>query len=90
MQRHHKNNIFCQKAIKELRDLLTGEKNATQFVIYTNICSLYLYSNNDKQYVTYKRKLEKLYECEDISNVADESIDDFYRYFFLGLSSTEK
>ena len=73
---------FAKKAIKELRDLLTGEKNATQFVIYTNICSLYLYSNNDKQYVTYKRKLEKLYECEDISNVADESIDDFYRYYF--------
>ena len=73
---------FAQKAIKELRALLTGEKNATQFVIYTNICSLYLYSNNDKQYVTYKRKLEKLYECKDISNVADESIDDFYRYYF--------
>lgn len=73
---------FAKKAIKELRALLTGEKNATQFVIYTNICSLYLYSNNDKQYVTYKRKLEKLYECKDISNVADESIDDFYRYYF--------
>lgn len=74
---------FAKKAIKKLKDLLTGEKNASQFVIYTNICSLYLYSNNDKQYVTYKRKLEKLYDCKDIANIKDESIDDFYRYYFF-------
>lgn len=73
---------FAKKAIKELKTLLTGEKNATQFVIYTNICSLYLYSNNDKQYVTYKRKLEKLYGCKDISDITNENIEDFYRYYF--------
>lgn len=73
---------FAKNAIKKLKLLLTGEKSATQFVIYTNICSLYLYSNNDKQYAAYKRKLEKLYECKDISDTRDESIDDFYRYYF--------
>lgn len=73
---------FAKTAIKKLKSLLTGEKNATQFVIYTNICSLYLYSNNDNQYVIYKGKLEKLYGCKDIADIDDESIDDFYRYYF--------
>lgn len=69
-------------AVRELKKLITKEKNATQFVIYTNICSLYLYAGNDKQYTTYKHRLEKLYGCNDISDIMDEDIDDFYRYYF--------
>lgn len=30
----------------------------------------------------YKTALEKKYGCLDISNVNDQSIDDFYRYYF--------
>ena len=69
-------------AIRELKKLINKEKNATQFVIYTNICSLYLYAGNDKQYIAYKSRLEKLYGCNDISDITDEDIDDFYRYYF--------
>jgi len=74
--------IFAKTAIRELKKLITKEKNATQFVIYTNICSLYLYIGNDKQYIIFKNKLEKLYGCDDISDITDQNIDDFYRYYF--------
>ncbi len=72
----------ARKAVKQLKKLLNDSKNASQFVIYTNICSLCLYSNNEKQYLIYKKKLEKLYGCKDISDVSNEKIDDFYRYYF--------
>lgn len=72
----------ARKSIKKLKLLLNGKKNASQFVIYTNICSLCLYCDKEKTYLSYKKKLEKLYGCEDISNVFNEDIDDFYRYYF--------
>lgn len=72
-----------KKTVKKLKELLNNSKNASQFVIYTNICSLSLYSNNEKQYLIYKKKLEKLYGCEDISDLSNEKIDDFYRYYFV-------
>lgn len=78
----HKAITFARTAIRELKKLITKEKNTTQFVVYTNICSLYLYTENDKQYTIYKKKLEKLYGCKDISDITDRNIDDFYRYYF--------
>lgn len=75
--------IACAKtALKKLKKLLTDEECATQFVIYTNICSLSLYIENDKQYIRYKNKLEKLYNCKNIADIQDEMVDDFYRYYF--------
>lgn len=73
---------IAETAVKRLKKNITGEKNATQFVIYTNICSLCLYSNNEEQYKFFKKKIEQLYGCKDIANIDDESIDDFYRYYF--------
>ena len=72
----------AKKTIINLKKLLTNEANATQFVIYTNICSLCLYINDKEQYCKYKTKLEKLYKCKNIADVTDENIDDFYRYYF--------
>lgn len=72
----------ARKAIKELKQLLMSRQCATEYVILTNICSLSLYCNNDKQYLSYKKKIEKLYGCKDISNIDDTNIDDFYRYYF--------
>ena len=72
----------ARKAIKDLKQLLMARQCATEYVILTNICSLCLYCNNDKQYLLHKKKLEKLYECKDISNIDDKNIDDFYRYYF--------
>lgn len=72
----------AKKAINNLKKLITNEKCENQFVIYTNICSLYLYTENDEKYKIYKKRLEKIYGCKDISDVLDQSVDDFYRYYF--------
>lgn len=72
----------ARKSLKELKLLLNGQKNASQYVIYTNICSLCLYCDRETTYLNYKKKLEKLYGCDDISNILNEDIDDFYRYYF--------
>lgn len=73
---------IARNAIKALKQLLMSRQCATEYVILTNICSLCLYCNNDKQYLSYKRKIEKLYDCKDISDIDDTNIDDFYRYYF--------
>jgi hypothetical protein len=72
----------AKKALNKLKKCIKKSNNTTQFVIITNICSLALYCNDDTLYLKYKHKLEKLYECPDISNIEDEKIDDFYRYYF--------
>lgn len=78
-----------KKAIRSAKEALKNLKkqghkcsNTSQHVIMTNICSLALYCYEDKLYLKYKGKLEKLFNCQDISNIEDESIDDFYRYYF--------
>ena len=70
------------KAIEALKQLLKSRPCETEYVILTNICSLSLYSNKDKEYLKYKKKIEDLYGCQDISNIDDTNIDDFYRYYF--------
>lgn len=74
--------IYSQKAAKKLRKYLHRRPCATEFVIITNICSLFLYSGNIYEYCSYKRYLERLMCCDDVSNINDEDIDDFYRYYF--------
>ncbi len=71
-----------KKTLSKLKKLINKEANATQFVIYTNICSLCLYIDDKKQYYKYKGIFEKIYNCRDLANIKDESIDDFYRYYF--------
>ena len=72
----------AKKTITQLKKLLDNSANATQFVIYTNICSLSLYIDDEQQYLKYKKKLEKLYKCDNVADIANENIDDFYRYYF--------
>ena len=74
--------IYSQKAAKKLRKYLHRRPCATEFVITTNICSLFLYSGNIYEYCSYKRYLERLMDCDDVSNISDEDVDDFYRYYF--------
>lgn len=71
-----------KKSLSKLKKLINKEANATQFVIYTNICSLCLYIDDRKQYYKYKSIFEKIYKCRDLADTTDESIDDFYRYYF--------
>ena len=72
----------ARKALSTLKKLINKKANATQYVIYTNICSLCLYIDDREQYNKYKNKFEKLHKCINIADINDESIDDFYRYYF--------
>lgn len=72
----------ARQAIKVLKELLTNHPSATEYVIITNICSLSLYCNNDRQYMSFKKRIEKMYVCHDISDINNYNIDDFYRYYF--------
>lgn len=72
----------AKKTLTQLKKLLDKSSNATQFVIYTNICSLSLYIDDEQQYLRYKNKFEKLYKCSDLADITNENVDDFYRYYF--------
>ncbi len=74
--------FYANKIAKKLRKQLLRTPCATEYVIVTNICSLYLYSGNLTEYCKYKKYIEKLMGCADVSNIVDENIDDFYRYYF--------
>lgn len=73
---------YAQKTCKKLRKFLCRVPCATEFVIVTNICSLYIYSGDIAEYSEYKKYLEHLMECENVANLKDDDIDDFYRYYF--------
>lgn len=72
----------AKQTITHLKKLLSKDRCATEYVILTNICSLCLYCGDDKGYIKHKSVLERLMSCPDVSNTADEEIDDFYRYYF--------
>lgn len=74
-----------EKAItiaSKLEKLLTDSACGTNHVILTNIASLCLYSNREKEYYQTKKRLEHSLGCKDVSSVEDVSINDFYRYHF--------
>lgn len=74
--------MYSKKAARKLQKYLQRVPCATEFVIITNICSLYLYSGNISEYCKYKKYLERLMDCVDVSDISDNDIDDFYRYYF--------
>ena len=73
---------YAYDIIKELELLLDSETNGKNHVILTNIASLCLYIGNEEKYFKIKRNLEISLKCEDVSNIHDSSINDFYRYHF--------
>lgn len=72
----------AKRTIKLLKKQLSKIPCATEYVILTNLCSLFLYCGDDINYLKYKEKLQRMIPCSEISNVEDEDIDDFYRYYF--------
>lgn len=72
----------AKRAIKLLKKQLSKIPCATEYVILTNLCSLFLYCGDDINYLKYKEKLQRMIPCSEISNIEDEDIDDFYRYYF--------
>lgn len=83
-QGHRPKQCFnhAEKVARKLLKHLHRIPCATEFVIVTNVCSLYLYADRISEYNIYKRYLEKLMDCNDVSDIKDEDIDDFYRYYF--------
>lgn len=74
--------LYAKKVARKLQKCLLRVPCATEFVIITNICSLYLYAGDVSEYIKYKKYLERLIKCDDVSDVSDDDIDDFYRYYF--------
>lgn len=66
----------------KLRQLLTNIPCGMNHVIMTNMASLFLYADNEKDYHLIKNKLEASLRCKDVSDVNDIKINDFYRYHF--------
>ena len=60
------------------KDITITSKN----IILTNLCSLALENNDFKIYKKYKNEFETLNNIEDVSDINNELIDDFYRYYF--------
>ena len=54
----------------------------SKHLIYTNLCSISLYYSKIEEYRCYKTILEELMRVEDLADLDDTSIDDFYRYYF--------
>ncbi len=78
-------NRIQRKAINvaiQLEKLLTERACGTNHVILTNIASLYLYADREKEYNQFKKRLENSLRCKDVSSVKNININDFYRYHF--------
>lgn len=73
---------YADKTIKKLKTFLCGEHTALEHVTLTNIASLYLYGLDLYNYKQTKRQLEKSLGCNDVSDVANVNVNDFYRYHF--------
>lgn len=78
--------VIKNKAIetaKLLYDLIGCNTGATKHVILLNVASLYLYADKELEYSQIKIEIEKSLNCEDVSDITDESVNDFYRYRFV-------
>lgn len=70
---------------QKFEDILTNNddlNDVTIHLIYTNLCSISLYYSNITEYEKYKRCLEQYMNVENLSDINDPTIDDFYRYYF--------
>lgn len=51
-------------------------------IVFTNLCSLALEYDDFQAYKKFKTEFEVLNNIEDVSDINNEEIDDFYRYYF--------
>ena len=73
---------YATTTIAKLEKLLTSRPCGKNHVILTNIASLYLYNGDISGYIETKKKIQRSLGCNDVSDVLDETINDFYRYHF--------
>lgn len=55
---------------------------ATKHVMLTNVASLALYADNIHLYDIAKKEIEFSIECDNVSDLYNERVNDFYRYHF--------
>lgn len=55
---------------------------ATKHVMLTNVASLALYADNIHLYDIAKKEIEFSIECDNVSDLYNERVNDFYRYYF--------
>lgn len=72
---------YADKTVQELLKIKNNEEKVS-YVIPMNIASLYLYQNKIHDYEIIKKRLEEDMKCNDVSDINDFSVDDFYRYRF--------
>lgn len=75
-------NNFALKIIKKLKYLLDNKPSGKNHVILTNVASLYLYIGDIQQYLDTKEQIEKSLNCDDVSDIYNNRVNDFYRYHF--------
>lgn len=73
---------YATTTIAKLEKLLSSRPCGKNHVILTNIASLYLYNEDIPGYIATKKKIQRSLDCNDVSDVLDETINDFYRYHF--------
>lgn len=73
---------YAAELATKLENMADNTSSATKNVILTNSASLYLYANMLDKYIEVKDKIQVSLNCQDVSNVADHTINDFYRYYF--------
>lgn len=72
----------AKKTATELASAAGGPACGTKHVLLTNAASLYLYSNQLDRYQEIKRCIEDSLACQNVADIQDESVNDFYRYHF--------
>lgn len=72
----------ARQTARDLERMADGPACGTKHVLLTNAASLYLYSDELEQYRRIKRTIEVSLACDDVSNVLDNKVNDFYRYHF--------
>lgn len=75
-------NNFAKETILKLIRLIDQTPTGKNHVILTNIASLSLYIGNFELYGNIKKRIEISLKCTDVSDINDNTINDFYRYHF--------
>ena len=72
----------ARQTARKLEQMAIGPACGTKHVLLTNAASLYLYSNELEQYRRIKETIEASLVCDNVSNLQDNTVNDFYRYHF--------
>lgn len=73
---------YAENISKKLKGIMPQKPGGTKHVILTNLASFALYCKKVDLYLYYKKEIEESLGCENVADIKDNSINDFYRYHF--------